>query len=79
MTNLLQKSRESSDSEDRKTKALAMIATAGTKLKSTILMSLVMKAKADPFLKVKELIQKLIERLISEATAEATKKRFLRP
>jgi len=76
MTNLLQKSRESSDSEDRKTKALSMIATAGTKLKSTVLMSLAMKAKADPFLKVKELIQKLIERLISEATAEATKKGF---
>jgi chromosome segregation ATPase len=76
MTNLLQKSRESSDGEDRKTKALAMIATAGTKLKSTVLMSLAMKAKADPFLKVKELIQKLIERLISEATAEATKKGF---
>jgi len=76
MTNLLQKSRESSDGEDRKTKALAMIATAGSKLQSTILMSLAMKAKADPFLKVKELIQKLIERLISEATAEATKKGF---
>merc|ERR550537_1039503 len=76
MTNLLQKSRESSDGEDRKAKALAMIATAGSKLKSTVLMSLAMKAKADPFLKVKELIQKLIERLISEATAEATKKGF---
>jgi hypothetical protein len=76
MTNLLQKSRDSSDGEDRKTKALAMIATAGSKLKSTVLMSLAMKAKADPFLKVKELIQKLIERLISEATAEATKKGF---
>jgi len=76
MTNLLQKSRDSSDGEDRKAKALAMIATAGSKLKSTVLMSLAMKAKADPFLKVKELIQKLIERLISEATAEATKKGF---
>jgi len=76
MTNFLQKSRESSDGEDRKARALAMIATAGSKLKSTVLMSLAMKAKADPFLKVKELIQKLIERLISEATAEATKKGF---
>jgi len=78
MTNLLQKARESesTDAEDRKTKALSMIAMAGTKLKSSVLMSLAMKAKADPFLKVKELIQKLIERLISEATAEATKKGF---
>ena len=76
MTNLLQKSRESTDGEDRKTKALSMLATAGTKLQSTLLMSIAMKAKADPFLKVKEMIQKLIERLISEATAEATKKGF---
>jgi len=76
MTNLLQKSRESTDSEDRKTKALTTLANAGTRLKSTVLMSLAMKAKADPFLKVKTLIQKLIERLISEATAEATKKGF---
>jgi len=76
MTNLLQKSRESTDGEDRKTKALSMLALAGTKLKSTLLMSIAMKAKADPFLKVKEMIQKLIERLISEATAEATKKGF---
>merc|ERR1719443_2649586 len=35
-----------------------------------------MKVAADPFAKVKELIQKLIERLVAEATAEATKKGF---
>ena len=55
-TNLNQNS--TSDGEDRKAKALAMIATAGSTLKSTVLMSLAMKAKADPFLKVKELIRK---------------------
>lgn len=76
ISNLLQKARASTDGEDKKTKALTTLAQAGTRLKSTVLMSLAMKAKADPFLKVKELIQKLIERLISEATAEATKKGF---
>merc|ERR1719231_823790 len=40
------------------------------------LASLAMKAKADPFGKVKELIQKLIERLVKEATEEASKKGF---
>jgi len=45
-------------------------------LNSVMLNSLAMKIKADPFKKVKELIQKLIERLVQEATAEATKKGF---
>merc|ERR550514_604089 len=35
-----------------------------------------MKLSADPFAKVKELIQKLIERLVKEATEEAEKKGF---
>jgi peptidoglycan hydrolase CwlO-like protein len=41
-----------------------------------MLASLVMKVAADPFAKVKELIQKLIERLVKEATEEASKKGF---
>merc|ERR1719155_15717 len=53
-----------------------MIATAGTKLKSSVLSSLSVKVMADPFVKVKKLIQELIERLVQEATAEATKKGF---
>ncbi len=42
----------------------------------TVLTSLTMKVQADPFAKVKKLIQQLIERLIAESTAEATKKGF---
>merc|ERR1712127_597799 len=48
----------------------------GNRLNSAILSSMAMKVAADPFLKVKNLIQKLIERLVAEATAEATKKGF---
>lgn len=76
VANLLASNRGMTANEDRKVKALQMVAQAGERLKSPVLISLAMKAKSDPFLKVKELIQKLIERLVSEATAEATKKGF---
>jgi len=46
------------------------------RLQSNTLASIASHASADPFKKVKELIQKLVERLIAQATAEATKKGF---
>merc|ERR1719329_1474146 len=77
--NLLERARGQSISQnDRKDKVLALLNKEGNRLGSAILSSMAMKVAADPFLKVKELIQKLIERLVAEATAEATKKRFLR-
>jgi len=49
---------------------------AGIHLKSEMLASLVSEVEADPFAKVKTLIQKLIQRLLDEAAQEATKKGF---
>mmetsp|Transcript_1881 Transcript_1881/g.4103 ORF Transcript_1881/g.4103 Transcript_1881/m.4103 type:complete len:707 (-) Transcript_1881:83-2203(-) len=59
-----------------KTQALRMLAGEGSKLHSSLLTSLVSRSAADPFTKVKELIQKLIERLLAESRDEATKKGF---
>jgi len=68
---------DASVSQDaRKEKALDVLRTAGKRVKSLLLTSLADKAAADPFKKVKGLIQKLIERLIQEATNEASKKGF---
>jgi len=57
-------------------KAMALLRREGSRLGSTSLSSLAARASADPFLKVKTLLQKLIERLLKEATAEASKKGF---
>jgi len=57
-------------------KALEFLDTESGRLRSTSLASLAARASADPFLKVKTLIQRLIERLLKEATSEATKKSF---
>lgn len=48
----------------------------GNRLGSGTLSAIAVKVTADPFGKVKEMIQKLMERLVAESTAEATKKGF---
>jgi len=65
-----------SSSEERKEKALALLVTEGDRLGSLVLTTLATRSAADPFTKVKGLIQKLIERLLAESAAEATKKGF---
>jgi len=63
-------------SEAKKETALAMLEKEGNRIGSLTLTSLAARASADPFKKVKGLIQKLIERLLTEAKNEATKKGF---
>merc|ERR1719313_1748080 len=58
----------------RRERALAALVQKAEKLKSPVLSSLAMKVAADPFLKVKRLVQELIERLVKEAAAESSKK-----
>merc|ERR1719453_2152891 len=60
----------------RQQQVLTLLTSEAKRLESAVLASLAMKVKADPFAKVKELIQKLIERLVKEATEEASKKGF---
>jgi len=68
--------RGGSSVEARKAHALAMLKGEGNRLNSLALTSLAAQSSADPFKKVKGLIQKLIERLLAESAAEATKKGF---
>jgi len=57
-----------------KEKVIKSLVASGNKLGSAVLASLAMRVQADPFIKVKKLIQDLIERLVTEAAEEATKK-----
>jgi len=60
----------------RQAKALDVLMTEGRRIGSVALTALADRVAADPFQKVKGLIQKLIERLLAESAAEATKKGF---
>merc|ERR1719327_1721648 len=57
-----------------KEKVIQSLVASGNKLGSAVLATLAMRVAADPFIKVKKLIQDLIERLVTEAAEEATKK-----
>lgn len=65
-----------SHSQERSQQALEVLRREGNRIHSFALSALAMRIAADPFAKVKTLIQNLIERLIEEATQEATKKGF---
>jgi len=60
----------------KRDRVIAGLVEKAAQLKSPTLSLLAMKMGADPFLKVKELVQKLIERLVQEAAAESSKKGF---
>jgi len=68
--------REAAQEQLIKDKVATALHDAGHRLSSDMLTLLSMKIAADPFKKVKDLIQGLIERLIKESAAEATKKGF---
>jgi len=53
---------------------MSLLKGKGQELKSTLLTSLASKIAADPFAKIKKLIQELIERLLTEAANEANQK-----
>jgi DNA repair exonuclease SbcCD ATPase subunit len=55
-------------------KAITMLKRQAKKLQSTVLSVAAMKLAADPFAKIKGLLQSLITRLLSEATDEASQK-----
>jgi len=68
--------RGAATAQARQEEIVRMLGQEGRRLRSTALSALAMHLSADPFGKVKTLIQQLIERLLKEATAEATKKGF---
>merc|ERR1719158_683808 len=73
---LLQKAQGGLSAQARKDRVMDLLSSEGRRLGSPVLASLAMRVAADPFVKVKKLIQQLIERLLREATSEATKKGF---
>jgi hypothetical protein len=60
----------------RDTRASTFLNEESVRLSSPVLSALAARVVADPFSKVKQLIQQLIERLLAESTQEATKKSF---
>jgi hypothetical protein len=62
------------DHDAARDKALELLRSKGLSLKSAVLTSVLMKLSADPFVKVKKLMQDLIEKLVTSASDEATQK-----
>jgi hypothetical protein len=67
--------KHSPDGEDAgRQMIISLLNGKGRELKSTLLVSLATQIAADPFAKIKKLIQELIERLLTEAANEANQK-----
>merc|ERR1712216_86118 len=61
-------------SDDGRQAVMALLRKQGMALHSTMLTSLASQIAADPFAKIKKLIQELIERMLQEAANEANQK-----
>jgi len=59
---------------DGRTEVAKLLQSQGSKLHSSLLTALASQVNADPFAKVKQLIQELIERLLAESSNESTQK-----
>merc|ERR1719169_10091 len=59
---------------DARTRVIALLKSRSSQLDSPVLAALATKVAADPFVKIKKLIQELIERLLQEAADEANHK-----
>jgi len=64
------------NNDDAKTRALRAIQQLGKRLHSTALVSLAYRAAADPFAKVRGMVEDMIAKLLQEAAEEADKKAF---
>jgi len=73
VVSFLQAASSSSRAQER---AIAVLREESVRLNSNVLSSLAAQIMADPFVKIKKLIQGLIERLLEESKNEATKKGF---
>merc|ERR1719420_1473149 len=60
--------------DDARDRVIALLKSKSDQLDSPVLAALATKAAADPFVKIKKLIQELIERLLQEAADEANHK-----
>merc|ERR1719326_1850212 len=63
-------------SDDAKQRALKSIQQLGKRLHSTALVALAYRAAADPFGKIRDMIEEMIAKLLEEAAEEATQKAF---
>merc|ERR1719252_259131 len=68
------RSSPSSNEQEKRDLVLSLLKTRGASIGSAVLTSLASRVSADPFAKIKQLIQELVERLLQEAADEANHK-----